>query len=132
MKKLLSMVLVGLLLMGTIAYADETPTSTMADKERVYTACSGGNGIHQMYRRGNGWVECNGEYVIENKPCWQCKNCYAVMVTSDDPTVWNGIVGYYATKSYNYEISRYGTYITVNDYSYCGSKQLEGYKFYNN
>ena len=50
---------------------------------RINTACPFGNGIHQMASRGAGFVanDATQQYELYWKPCWQCTNCYLVMVT---------------------------------------------------
>lgn len=101
----------------------------------VVTACPLGNGIHQMQRSGVGTViTSSGTVLINQKCCWQCKNCLTVMITSDDPTAWNGKVGYYTERGFYEPVSMYFTYIEVPDgkvLPYHGSKILSGYRFFN-
>lgn len=96
----------------------------------VITACPYGNGIHQMQRRGSGSLYCNGSIIIEYGYCWQCKNCYEVMLTSDDPCSDYGAIGTYGTRACDDPISMYGIDIEVVNYYYNGSRTMDGYRFF--
>lgn len=129
-KKLFTMVLVSVLAFTCITPSTAYAHETQVPEPYVVTACPSGNGIHQMARRGNGTVFVNGRTELADAPCWQCKNCYTVIVTQNDPTISGQIIGKYATMSCSYEISAIGAFVYANSVNYCGSRTMEGYRFY--
>lgn len=103
----------------------------------VYTTCTGGNGICQMYSQGWAFIydEETGELLDEyNMNCaWQCKNCHTVMVTSGDPKL--GVpIGHYVVVACSYDLGTtafHYVYIDPSDIQYCSTINLSGYRFYN-
>jgi len=147
MRKLLLVVLCVLFVVSLFSFrsfADEEKNTDNAsiieeglinppDEPDVYAPCSGENGICQMYRRGVGSIynKSTHTWVLDECPCWQCVNCYTVMVTSGDPGLGYPI-GSYAMMPCSYEVSRYGTIFVVSSNSeihYTSSSSLEGYRF---
>jgi len=112
---------------------EENASLSNPDSPTVYTPCPYGNGICQMYRRGNAFVynAQTGACVLDNVPCWQCVNCYTVIATSGDPGSGYSI-GYYAFHSCNYQVGAVGTYFSIPNSSalyYTSSSSLQGYNF---
>ena len=97
-------------------------------------ACAWGNGIHQMRRRGVGSVFTeSGDLLLYHKYCWQCDNCYTVIITSDDPTSDYGSVGYYCHGVAYEPVSMYGTQLYVATGTvlpYESSRHLSGHRFF--
>lgn len=103
----------------------------------VYTPCTGGNGICQMYSQG--WAQAyhyeTGEYLEEyGLTCaWQCRNCHSVMLTAGDPKL--GIpIGNYVVVACDYDLSIQAMHfvnIDPDDIQYCSKVYLSGYKFHN-
>lgn len=101
---------------------------------RINTACPFGNGIHQMASRGAGFVanDATQQYELYWKPCWQCTNCYLVMVTEGDPA-FGYPIGHYATYSASEPVSTDATVISIpnaNSLYYTSSSRMEGFRFY--
>lgn len=104
------------------------------NKTRIVAPCTGGNGICQMKSAGFGFVRTQGGTVLINLGCcWQCSNCYTVMVTTGDPTLGQNI-GYYCTAGTSGPVG-YSSIITVANNTtlpYVSSTKMEGYRFSNN
>lgn len=102
----------------------------------LYTPCTGGNGICQMYSQGWAYVydyqtrELLDEY---NMNCaWQCRNCHSVMITSGDPDL--GIpIGNYVVVACDYDlgtIAMHYVYVDPDDIQRCNTVHLSGYNFH--
>ena len=99
----------------------------------IYTPCTGGNGICQMYRRGNASVynKATSSFVYTEICCWQCINCYTVIATTGDPGAGYSI-GNYVITSCDYQIPVYFAWIFIDSLSeihYTNSSNLSGYSF---
>ena len=126
---------------SAIAFATENPIEPTdlcvyeGDVQpRINTACPFGNGIHQMASRGAGFVanDATQQYELYWKPCWQCTNCYLVMVTEGDPA-FGYPIGHYATYSASEPVSTDSTVISIpnaNSLYYTSSSRMEGFRFY--
>lgn len=101
----------------------------------VYTPCTGGNGICQLYPKGWAYTyDEDGNIVDSLTKAWQCKNCYTVMITNGDPKAGT-IIGDYVIVPTNYDLGNsiiQYVYINSADIRYCGSMHLEGYQFQTN
>ena len=145
-KKFIGILLITTLVLSSFAtvYASESVTDCSVLTEsidlnisdiaepNVYTPCTGGNGICQMYRRGVGVVynTDTNSIIMEYGCCWQCKNCYTVMVTSGDPGAGYPI-GTYVMMAASAPVSIYytGCYVTSSEIHYTNSTSLPGYQF---
>ena len=101
----------------------------------IYTPCTGGNGICQLYPKGWAYTyDENGKIVPSLTKAWQCKNCYTVMVTNGDPKAGT-IIGDYVIVPWGYDLGNtfiQYVYIDSADIRYCGSLHLDGYQFQTN
>lgn len=101
----------------------------------IYTPCTGGNGICQLYPKGWAYTyDENGNIIESLTKAWQCKNCLTVMITNGDPKAGT-IVGDYVIVPYSYDLGNtfmQYVYIDSSDIRYCGSLHLDGYQFQNN
>lgn len=143
MKKIIAILLCTFMLFSvtTTAFAATDPVCTELSRigvtsniimPRVYTACTGGNGICQMLSTGFGFIYDidNHRYIVNSGACWQCKNCLTVLVTEGDP-LCNEAIGKYVFWPCNYNVSLNGTIIdvTADMVSYTSSTRLEGIHF---
>lgn len=102
----------------------------------VYTPCTGGNGICQMYSQGWAYVydyETN-EYLEEyNLNCaWQCRYCHSVMATSGDPDLGTPI-GNYVVVACSEDLGLKAVhflYVDPDDIQRCNTVHLSGYNFH--
>ena len=103
----------------------------------LYTPCTGGNGICQMYSQG--WANVydyeTGESLDEYRMhcAWQCRYCHSVMVTSGDPKLGTP-VGNYVIVPYSYDLGTtafHFVYVNPDDIQRCETVHLSGYSFHN-
>ena len=139
------MILSMLILPANAGYVSDHPLTmdeleALKQKPEVYmnTPCSGGNGICQMCAQGWAYVfdintgrDITKEYRFGC--CWQCDNCYSVMVTSGDPMAGT-IIGNYVVTPCDHDLQmsvvQY-VYVNPRDIHRCESVHLSGYQFHN-
>lgn len=116
-----------------LAIPNQTKMQSVGDEEispAAHEVCAG-LPYHDMRSRGWGTVYKNGEYYIKSGACWQCVNCYTVMVTEGD--IWYGqmqTIGKYATLPWGEPITYTGCVIeTAAYYGQTSSNSLSGYRF---
>ena len=104
-------------------------------KPQYNTVC-GNLPYHKMY--SHGWADCilpNGDVYINvlNGKMWQCANCNSVLVTEGD--IYNNhmsTIGKWGSAMWNDRITTPVSSVYANNWGYCGSNTLSGYKFYYN
>lgn len=105
--------------------------STQEVMPTAQEVCSG-LPYHDMRARGWGTVHNpDGTYYITSGPCWQCVNCYTVMVTQGD--IWYGqmqSIGKYAVVHWREPITNTGCVIQRAEYyGQTSANSLNGYRF---
>ena len=145
-KKIIGILLGCLLVFGNtltiFADSSETQHTIIVDPEIngnegvivpfAYEACSG-LPYHDMYPKGWGHLhnKTTGETLISFGQCWQCKNCYYVLVTEGNPTYYYPqIIGKYGGASYSEPISTNSNFVYTNYCGYESSTKLNGYNFH--
>lgn len=93
-----------------------------------YVPVCGKYAAHDMLSHGWGWVvDSNGKLTFEGN-CFQCTRCYHIMICQGEPTLGQAIGTYAVSDEYS-EIVSDLTEIRSNNLHYCGSSNLDGYKF---
>ena len=114
-----------------------TPVQCMAgfsangESPNYYTVC-GNLPYHQMMPKcmGDVYIGSNPNPYIVNGYCWQCENCYLVLVTEgtiifDEMTT----IGKWGEALYNWPIDTNVQIVYATSYGYCSQNHMDGYHF---
>ncbi len=97
---------------------------------RYHTVC-GTLPYHNMYPRGVGHaLYPGGSVYFYSGCCWQCENCYLVLVTQGDYYFGQmETIRKWGSVAWNERLTTNCNYVVVSNWGYCPNNWMSGYRF---
>lgn len=127
----LSLAIILCLLCCIPALAENIPDIPDGEVAPQYNTVCGNLPYHDMKPKnwGNAILP-DGTLYINSGACWQCENCYLVLVTEGDYYLGEmSVIGKWGEVYWYEPVTGIQNYIYVTNWGYCASNSLPGYRF---